>query len=266
VTDLNITEEVVASKNAQSDMGIFVKKIMQNPEFARTTAAYRAIDVYHKKMTVPWNDRAERLLALKSYFDYTDKMRRLKQECESSVHHFLSNFGDLVAAEHSRLGDSFAYEDYPSVEELERKYKVDFLVTPLQNLDDIRVSLPEADLAKMRADCEQVFDHKLQAISHDLWVRLHKSIKRMCDNLEKNSRIYDTMLGNIYELVDMLPTLNVGQDPQLDYMTTEIKERLLSYNTEDIKKDDKVKARATDDANDILDKIDNVLGNMGLAP
>lgn len=265
ITDFGITEEVVASKNASRDMGIFVKKIMQNAEFAAITAAYRAIDTYHKRMTVPWNDRAERLLALDTYFDYTGKMRGLKQQCEDAVNHFLSNFGALVAAEHKRLGDSFSYEDYPSVEELERKYKVEFLVTPLQNLDDIRVALPEEDRAQIRKDCEHLFDQKLEEISKDLWGRLHAAIKRMCDNLENNSRIYDTMLGNIHELIDMLPVLNVGNDPALAYMTTEISDRLLKYNTEDIKKDEDTKKRATQDANDILSRLDAHLSTMGLA-
>lgn len=260
ITDLAITDEVVASKKAKNGAGIFVKKLLRdNPYFSAATAASRAVDTYHKKMTVPWNDRAERLLPASLYFEYAENMRRLRQKHEAAVHEFVGNLGDLVQAEEARLGDAFNPADYPSADQLEQQYHIDLKFTPLQDPNDIRVAIPDEEREKIRQDCQDMFSEKLRDITKDLWVRLHECVKRMVENLESNKRIYNTMIGNICDLVKMLPELNVSNDPQLAYMAREIDERICKYSTDDIKQSEEVRNEAHSEAEDVLEKIDQVL-------
>jgi len=260
VTDFTISDEVTTAKNASKDAGVFVKKIMRNDYFSACTAAFRAVDTYHKKMTVPWNDRAERALPADKYFEYAEKMRELMGKVESAVADFVGNLGDLIQNEHARLGDAFSFEDYPSADQLRSKYNIDLKFTPLQNLDDIRIAIPEEEKAKIRQDCEEMFAEKLGDITTDLWHRLHGSITRMVENLQKNDRIHGTMITNICELVQMLPSLNVANDPQLAYMAREIDDTICRYRVDDIRDSVELREQACDDAQKALDKIDSIIG------
>lgn len=263
VTDLDISKEVTEMKNAEGNSGVFVKKAMRNEYFAACTAAYRALDTYHKKMTIPWNDRAERALPSDQYFQYGAEMRKLMGKAETAVYEFVGNLDELIEREKIRLGDAFVAEDYPAAPKLEALYNVDLKFTPLMNPEDIRVAIPEEEKLKIKADCEAMFDEKLKDAGKELFTRLYKAVGRMVDNLEKNSRIYDTMVGNICELVDMLPSLNVGDDQQLTYMAREIKDRICTFDVEDIKKDEDVRGEAYDNACDVLDKMDSIVKGWG---
>jgi len=197
---------------------------------------------------------------VEQYFDYGEKMRDLRSRFESAKNGFVANLAALKEQDKARMGDLFDEADYPTPEQLEEMYRIDMHMVPLQNLEDIRVRIPEEEKAKMQRDCEDLFDEKLRNASQHLWERLYKAIKRMVENLEGNSRIYETMLGNITELVNLLPTLNIGNDPELAYMAREIEERIVKrYTTEDIKSDAGTKERAHEDAQELLDQIDSVI-------
>jgi hypothetical protein len=43
---------------------------------------------------------------------------------------------------------------------------------------------------------------------------------------------------NVFELVDLLPQLNVGQDQELNRFATEIRNRLCTYPAHELKKSD----------------------------
>ena len=265
ITDHVTTEEVRVAKHAQVGANKATKYLLKDNDYFRECAsATRALRTYVESITVPWEGGGIRALPADLYFDFGQAIREKIARFDAARQAFVANLGDLVAQDASRLGDLFDPDDYPSPDKLESMYHVEVQVFPIQNLDDIRVRLPEEEKAKMRADCEDMFADKMKAASVDLWGRLHKCIKRMVDNLDSNSRIYDTMIGNINDLVQILPTLNIGNDPELAYMTREITDRICSrYSTQSIKDSEATRKRARDDAQDVLDRIDEKLKGWG---
>ena len=261
ITDYKTTEEIRAMKNAAHGANRAVKYLLKdNDNFRECASAVRALRTYNEKVTIPWEDGGLRALPVEQYFDYGEKMRDLRSRFESAKNGFVANLAALKEQDKARMGDLFDEADYPTPEQLEEMYRIDMHMVPLQNLEDIRVRIPEEEKAKMQRDCEDLFDEKLRNASQHLWERLYKAIKRMVENLEGNSRIYETMLGNITELVNLLPTLNIGNDPELAYMAREIEERIVKrYTTEDIKSDAGTKERAHEDAQELLDQIDSVI-------
>jgi hypothetical protein len=52
----------------------------------------------------------------------------------------------------------------------------------------------------------------------------------MADRLnEPESRFHASLVTNVFDLVDLLPQLNVGQDQELNRFATEIRNRLCTY-------------------------------------
>ncbi len=75
------------------------------------------------------------------------------------------------------------------------------------------------------------------------------------------------MVTNVFDLVELLPSLNVNGDADLNRFAEQIKQRLCGFTAQDLKKHDLLRVAAASDAAEIVAEIDNVLRNReGSAP
>jgi hypothetical protein len=64
---------------------------------------------------------------------------------------------------------------------------------------------------------------------------------------------------NVFDLVDLLPRLNVNQDEELNRFAAEIKDRLCNFSAHDLKKNEILRVAAATDGVQILSQKDAVL-------
>ena len=96
--------------------------------------------------------------------------------------------------------------------------------------------------------------------TEDLWVRLKDVVSHMVERLkEPESRFHASLVTNVFELVDLLPRLNVNQDEELNRFAEEIKDRLCGFTARDLKKNEILRVATANDAAQILTEMDAVL-------
>jgi hypothetical protein len=89
----------------------------------------------------------------------------------------------------------------------------------------------------------------------------------MVDRLnEPESRFHATLVTNIFDLVSLLPQLNVNQDPDLERFAAQIRDRLCNYSAQDLKKHDLLRVTTAAEAAGIVAEIDNVLATRRSQP
>jgi len=94
------------------------------------------------------------------------------------------------------------------------------------------------------------------AAMKNLWERIYKPVKHMVDVLGKdNPKIYNTLLTNISDIVDILPDLNMTDDPKLNELGTEIQEKLCDSSIEELRKSDFRKKELHESAESLRQKI-----------
>jgi hypothetical protein len=82
----------------------------------------------------------------------------------------------------------------------------------------------------------------------------------MADRLnEPESRFHASLVTNVFDLVDLLPQLNVGQDQELNRFAAEIRNRLCVYPAHELKKNDMLRVTTASDAAALLDEMDTVM-------
>jgi hypothetical protein len=82
----------------------------------------------------------------------------------------------------------------------------------------------------------------------------------MVDRLnEPESRFHATLVTNVFDLVELLPRLNVNGDPDLNRFAEQIKQRLCGFTAQDLKKRDLLRMATATDAAEIVAEIDSVL-------
>jgi hypothetical protein len=82
----------------------------------------------------------------------------------------------------------------------------------------------------------------------------------MADRLnEPKSRFHASLVTNVFDVVDLLPQLNVGQDQELNRFAAEIRNRLCTYPAHELKKSDILRVATASDPTALLDEMNTVM-------
>ena len=66
---------------------------------------------------------------------------------------------------------------------------------------------------------------------------------------------HKTMITKLVDLVNVMPALNIGEDPNLDSLTNDIRNSLVHFDITDLKSDKYYRQDAAADAQKILDDM-----------
>jgi len=210
---------------------------------------------YHYGVTLPWDDMGARILATALYTDYVEQINR-----------YTERFGELVAAlcrDYPRLKDeartnlngAFREEDYPA--DLSDRYGISVKVTPIPQGSDLRIAVGDAELQRLRASIESNVQQQLAESMKDLWRRLRDVVAAAAERLSDSKAVFrDSLIGNIRELVDVLPKLNILSDKDLNDMAAQIKKDLAQYEPNVLRRSRTARRTAANKAQDALKKLD----------
>jgi hypothetical protein len=158
------------------------------------------------------------------------------------------------------LNGLFREEDYPAADKLRRKFGVKLEVLPIPTGNDFRVQMSVEEQARVAREIDTNVRESLTRGTEDLWKRLRDVVSHMVDRLnEPESRFHATMVTNVFDLVELLPHLNVNNDADLNRFADQIRQRLCGFTAQDLKKHDLLRVATATDAAEIVAEIDSVL-------
>jgi hypothetical protein len=158
------------------------------------------------------------------------------------------------------LNGLFREEDYPSTEKLRAKFGVKLEVLPIPSGNDFRVTISEEEQARVAREIDANVRQSLQKGTEDLWSRLQSVVSHIADRLNApESRFHASLVTNVFDLVDLLPQLTVGQDQELNRFAAEIRNRLCAYPAHELKKSDILRVATASDAAAPLDEMDTAM-------
>lgn len=259
--DRKVSREVADRNGAREEAGRYNKQLLMGAgklEELRTLAGQ--IRQYFYKITLPWSDEGFRLLPSHFYFDLTTRMREFEAGFSTGVDQFLDVYPDYIREARAELGGLFREEDYPAAEKLRDKFSMKLEILPVPTGDDFRVQMSAEEQARVARDIDASVRQSLTKGTEDLWKRMREVVKHMVDRLnEPESRFHATLVTNTFDLVSLLPQLNVNQDPELDRFASQIRDRLCNYTAQDLKKHDLLRVTTAAEAAGIVAEIDDVL-------
>jgi len=244
--DREASEEIAEIHGAEKDSGRFNKRLVPRKDLKEITQIIGLARRDHEFVTLPWSDNGFRVLPATAYMDHTETMRLRAAEFKAAVSRLLTGFEDLVTKQ-SRLGTLFKVEDYPGMrdeggklrfafpEELRSRFSFETKVLPLPDADDFRVSIGDEDRERIKRQIAESLQASLRVGTRELWQRLYKVVSHMSARMSeynsaedgKKPKLYDSMITNVVEIVDVLPKLNIAGDTELDRMAGEVRSSLL---------------------------------------
>lgn len=257
-TDKKATDTVIKAHKTSEEAGKYTKKLLPGAaELQEVSAQAMCIRKYFYEQTLPWVADGSRIISAKNHLKFAAEIRKMVGEFERCTKAFESAYPKLQSKAQAQLGSLYSAADYPTHAEIKGKFKCDVRYFPVPDVDDFRVKLSEGEKKEF---VEKMKETEAEAM-RSVWERLHNVVQAAAKKLGSSDAIFrDSLLENITDLCDMLPALNVSEDPKLDQAREDLKKILSGYSADGLRADKKQRSMASKKLKEMTDKMDSFMG------
>ncbi len=229
------------------DVGAYLKPIKQTADDMRAT---------HYLYTLPWLDNGQRILPIAHYEAYCERMNKLANQFNKRVHDFIDVYPQAKQQARAWLGELYDEADYPDPEQARAKFEADYYMQPMPSAEDFRVDLSEADIDKAADKIELA----VKQAQSEAWQRLADCVEAIATRLPKYSSgdmkyLRESIITNLVEVADLVPGMNILQQPELDKLAREARDKLASHSITALRDNDELRSRKAREAEAILSKM-----------
>ena len=244
----------------------FTKRLVNKEALKAVKKAENEARKTHKELTLPWNENGQRILPAQAYQDYMTRMAAHRDAHEAAVDAFLAEFDALVEEARKELGGLFNPADYPEAGDLLDKFLFDTELNALDVTGDFRVKMADSEMKALQEQIARRTEARLAGAMHDVYERLHDVVSHMAERLRAykpkqgedgkiENPFRDATLNNVRDIVDLLPKLNLTNDPALTALAQEVKQTLLAADAKELRNDDAKRA-------DVAAQAEKIAGAM----
>ena len=258
--DKRATSQVIAHNHARKGAANVSKKLIKSNAHDDMTKLVAQIRGFHRDQTVPWGDLGDRLVSNQTLIDYRNNMAQLEDEFWDLSEQILTEYPQAVAQAQLQLGDMFNEAEYPSVEQLRRKFKFALTFEAVPDVGDFRVDIGNQAAEEMREQYKQVLESRINSVKQDLAERLAEPLQRMSKGLdyaegEKPTGFRDTLVDNVLSIVELMRTCNLSNDARLTDVQQQLKRTLTGVTPDGLRRDPHLRAKTKQD-------VDNIIKNL----
>ncbi len=236
------------------------KYLIDPEELSKTAKYFSAAYSFYREMTLPWQDTkgAARFLPGKNYPAFKEGIDALIDAAMNRAEEFCQDYPRLIEEYRPRLRGIYNPADYPTPDRIRAEFAINITPQPLpMSPASLTLKFLGADeLRKMREDLAGQWERQENNAMADLYRRLMEPVKAMADRLaDPDAKFKNSLVDNLTEIADLLPDLNFKDDPELDRLTQEIKNKLTTIDPETLRINKRVRAQVAGEAVNILEQI-----------
>jgi len=207
------------------------------------------------KRSAPWADGMQ-IMQSSGYLDFMNDFRNLKSQWERLVDDFIVEYPQLVASAQTSLGSLFDPRDYPHVDDLRDKFSLDVRFMPVPSAADWRVDLGDEAIADLKADVERQVRAGQEAAMNAVFERIYNVAKNAHERLSNPKAVFrDSLVENAVELCEVLPSLNITNDPRVDKLKKVLEQSLGKHDPKKLRTDANTRKKTADAMKQVMDKM-----------
>ena len=268
--DKQLSQELSTAKNVSDDVSLRVNKSIFSK--ATTDPFMKVISEagkYYYRVTTPWDDKGFRLLSIEVYKDFTKTMKAYTTRFREAAMTFIDGIEADMALMAETLGDAFNRSDYDylflSNGQIDRdaimaQFQLEVEYGTVADGDDLRASLTDEDREIIAQHITEKNNQKFAAAQKHIITTLHEHIMAIHERLCKSENIFrDTLIGNLEDLCDLIPKMNIAGDPAINQLAVDAKAALCKWDAQTLRDDPDVRAEVADKADKILDNMKGLI-------
>lgn len=256
-SDRAISAQVEHTHNAHN-AGNYTKKLIDDAELKNIQNIVGAARNHLYKNTLPWGDSGDRILQAKYYFEFLGSFTKFQDDFSTAVNNFIAAYPILKSEAKIRLNDLFCESDYPTSNQLAKRFDMTLTFLPISNLTDFRLNINENEIEKLKSKMEIEISARFTEATKEIWQRISEAVQHMSNKLADKDAIFrNSLVGNIEELITVLPRLNIADDPNITATIQDMKK--LICDPEQLRSDSSQRSKTAKEAQIIVDRISEYL-------
>jgi hypothetical protein len=259
-TDKNASNDLTSDAGAEAGVARVTKDLIDRTKIKAITGVYDEAYRTLQASTLPWSDDGRRLLPADMMLSLQHKMQVMERRFWDAVEDLQNSYAD--EREHARqtLGTLFNYDDYPPAATIPSKFGFGWAFEPVPVSADIRVNLPESLRDQMASDIDNRVKDRLKEATDACFERVATTLRRMHSIVSADKpRIHDSLMRDMHQLVEILPSLNLTNDPVLAKLAVDMRNMFYGLDTESLRKDADMRAQAARDSESVLNALEGLL-------
>ncbi len=263
-SDRQACSEIATSHDAQEDALNVVKKLMPKGALDGVNSVISRARVEHHRRTLPWLAGGVGILSSIGFLPYAEKFRELKAMLKIEKDSLRVQYTGFKDQAKKDLGTLYRESDYPSIDELMDKIDIQTRVMPIPSGQDFRVQISDAVRQQIQHEIEEQVRLQVTEATKEPYRRVAQLAARMVERLnaytvtdegKKLNVFKDTLVTNVRDLVELLPSLNLTNDTDLTQLTELLKTELLQYQPETLRESAMARQQTAESAQKILDHV-----------
>lgn len=264
--DKRITDETKAARHHSGNTGKWSKYLIKPEALKELNEIESAARTEHYRRTTVWDDKGRRALASAGYMDYCKAMRVYQDQWEPAVNSFLANYPTLLDEARIALNGDFDPAQYPDTFSLAKKFVYGYNVLPIPSGDHLALDLNQHIVDRMRAEIDEQMRASARAAMADTWDRMKDVVSKMVERLKAFNPAADTradrgifrdsLVENINDLINVLPSLNITGDAAIDDFARRMKIELTRYSPETLRASTPAREETAKAAEEILQQME----------
>ena len=231
--DRDASAHVAVHHDASASAGRYNKRLLPKEAFAALTATVSKARATHYEQTMPWDDKGSRLLTVANYDRYTELMDGLCERMVRERARFIEAYDENIDRARLELGRLFHIGDYPSRDALRERFAIVYRIAPVPDAGHFMARLAGDDSERIKRDIERQVEERLRGAVGDLYRRLGEAVEhvagRLCEDDNGKPLVFrNSMIGNLRDLVDIVPRLNLFGDGDLARLCEQVREKIAS--------------------------------------
>lgn len=250
------------------ELGSFVKQSIPAEYLKAIQSNINDFRVFLYFNTLPWTHKGDLLLSTDLYKKVMDKQRECFLNHEKLVAEFIENYENYKVDAETRLNGLFNPADYPSLSKVKSKFSWSIDFQSIQSAKNFKVDLAENEVNEIAAKIAMNNSAAVKNAMANVWQRVFDSIKALSEKMKENrtdktgadvSPIFrNSIIENIKELIDILPGLNITNDPALAAAAADLSRDIASLNPDVLRENKELRKETAEKADAILNKIGNL--------
>ena len=252
--DRGASEKLTDEASAVRDSARVNKLIVPKEFLQPIISARSSVQTHFYLKTLPWKDNGDRLISRAAFMPFVEDHQALVAKFDEVVSQFLTK-DYLVAQDQAqfRMGSLFNPADYPTASELRHKFGINLDIDGVSNAYDFRLS-----------NDEEVMQRRVTQAMGALWQKLAEPLEKYAEKLAEPDAIFrDSLVGNLREMVELIPSLNFTDDADLEAMRVKINDTLIGWDAKDLRENKDARKQVAQTAADIMDSMRGFMTAMG---
>ncbi len=254
--DRNITTQVEAQAGV-TKVGKYTKDLLKGNKYLKDVQMkFNEIYRYVIDNSLPWMNDGARVIPADTLLDFSNEMRRLKDEAMASVSVLHDHWDEAVQADAHRMGPLFDVADYPTADEMAGRFDIKIIISPISDSGDFRIAIDEEVKQQLDKELEEV---RAKATEHCMAMLL-TPIKAMAEKLsipngEEGAIFRDSLVSNVKEAATRALKLNINDNERISETCHQVLDALSSVGAQTLRESDTTRAAVASQMRNIQNKL-----------